>query len=338
MSHRPTVLVLGARGRFGLAATRAFAQAGWEVHAQVRPGAAGPAIPGVQWIAAQPNDTAALVAAARGASVVVHGLSPAYTHRAWREHLPALTQAAIDITRELGGTLMLPASVYNFGERMPRVLREDTPQLPTTFKGRLRVASEEQVRAATLDGRMTAVVVRAGDFCGGGTGSWFDLVMAKDMGRGKFTYPGRYDVATAWAYMPDLALTFVKVAGQRGRLQRFDTLHFAGEALSGNDWSRAMEAVAHEQQWLRDGQPLRKASLSWLLVRLAGFVMPTMASIFEMRYLWRRPYALDNSKLLALIGQEPRTPFAQAVRASLADLGLVGTARGVAQARPASAH
>ena len=31
-----TVLVLGANGRFGLAATRAFAAAGWRVLAQVR--------------------------------------------------------------------------------------------------------------------------------------------------------------------------------------------------------------------------------------------------------------------------------------------------------------
>ena len=338
MTQRPTVLVLGARGRFGLAATRAFAQAGWQVHAQVRPGAAGPNIPGVEWIAARPEDTSALVAAANGASVVVQGLSPAYTHQAWREHLPALTQAAIDVTRELGGTLMLPASVYNFGEGMPSVLREDTPQTPTTFKGRMRVASEEQVRAATLDGCMQAVVVRSGDFYGGGTGSWFDLVMAKDLASGKFTYPGRYDVATAWAYMPDLARAFVKVAEQRGRLLAFDTLHFAGEVHSGQDWAHVMEALAQEQQWLREGQPLRTASISWLLVRLAGFVMPTMASIFEMRYLWRKPYALDNRKLVALIGEEPRTPFAQAVRASLGDLGLLSAAGGVTHARPASAH
>ena len=93
-STSSSVLVLGARGRFGLAATRAFAQAGWKVYA---PGAAWrerPGIAGVQWLAAQPGDTAALAAAARGAEVVVQGLSPAYTHKAWAAEMPGLTQAA----------------------------------------------------------------------------------------------------------------------------------------------------------------------------------------------------------------------------------------------------
>ena len=136
-----SVLILGGRGRFGLAAARAFAQAGWKVRAQVRPGATGPAIPGVQWLAALPEDTAALASAAAGAQVVVQALSPQYTHKAWRTQIPRLTAAAIAVTRELGATLMLPASVYNFGADMPNLLCEDTPQEPTTFKGRMRVAS-----------------------------------------------------------------------------------------------------------------------------------------------------------------------------------------------------
>ncbi len=42
-----------------------------------------------------------------------------------------------------------------------------------------------------------------------------------------------------------------------------------------------------------------------------------------MRYLWHTPYALANDRLLALIGEEPRTPFAVALRAALADLDLL---------------
>ena len=41
MTHASTVLILGARGRFGQAAARAFARAGWQVLGQVRPGAQG---------------------------------------------------------------------------------------------------------------------------------------------------------------------------------------------------------------------------------------------------------------------------------------------------------
>jgi nucleoside-diphosphate-sugar epimerase len=322
-STSSSVLVLGARGRFGLAAVRAFAQAGWQVHAQVRPGASGPAIPGVQWHALAPEDTAALTAAAQGASVVVHGLSPAYTHKAWRTGVARLGEAAIAVTRELGATLMLPANVYNFGESMPRVLTEDTPQAATTFKGRLRVALEQRIREATRDGRMKAVLIRAGDFFGSGSGSWLDLVIAKDMRAGKVTYPGALDVPTAWAYLPDLARTFVEVAERRAQLPAFETLHFGGHTVTGADWTEALRDVAWEQGWLGKRGDLRVSSLSWPLMRALGLFMPTMASVCEMRYLWRTPHELANERLKALIGKEPHTRFADAVRLALGEVGML---------------
>lgn len=63
--------------------------------------------------------------------------------------------------------------------------------------------------------------------------------------------------------------------------------------------------------------------LPWPLLRLAGLVAPTFAALADMRYLWSTPHRLDNTRLRALIGDEPHTPFDQAVRQALADLGLV---------------
>lgn len=330
MTQPATVLILGARGRFGLAATRAFAQAGWRVLAQLRPGASGPVIPGVAWLAAQPGDTARLAAAAHGAAVVVQGLSPVYTHQAWRRDLPGLTQAAIDVARELGALLMLPASVYNFGESMPPLLREDTAQAASTFKGRMRIASEAQVRAATQDGRMKAVVIRGGDFFGSGSGSWLDEVMVKDLRRGRFTYPGPMNVPTAWAWLPDMARSFVAVAGQRHRLPTFETLHFAGYSLTGQDWAEALTDIAWERGWLPAGGKLRTQSLSWLMMRTLGLVMPKIAALCEMRYQWHTPHSLVNTRMAALTGAEPHTPFPEALRSALAELGLLTSRKEVA--------
>lgn len=162
--------------------------------------------------------------------MVVQGLSPVYTHRAWRRDLPGLTRAAIDVARELGALLMLPASVYNFGETMAPLLREDTAQAASTFKGRMRIASEAQVRAATQGGR--------------------------------FTYPGPLNVPTAWAWLPDMARSFVAVAGRRHQLPAFKTLHFAGDRLTGQDWADALADIAWERGWLPAGGQLRTQSLS----------------------------------------------------------------------------
>jgi nucleoside-diphosphate-sugar epimerase len=323
MSTASTVLVLGARGRFGAAAARAFAASGWRVQAQVRPAARElPEVPGGEWLRVDAADTSALAQAAAGASVVVQALSPAYTHAAWRVQVPRLTDAAIAVTRELGALLMLPASVYNFGAGMPPQLRENTPQQPTTFKGRLRVESERRIAQATADGRMRAVVIRGGDFFGSGRGSWLDLMIAKDLRRGRVTYPGPEDVPTAWAYLPDMARSFVRVAEQRDRLPAFETLHFAGYSLTRADWAQALQAVAREQGWLAQGQALRVTGAPWPLLRVAALAVPTLAAVCEMRYLWRTPHALVDERMKALIGPQASTPFEAALREALAGLGM----------------
>ncbi|MEP6790353.1 MAG: NAD-dependent epimerase/dehydratase family protein [Ramlibacter sp.] len=322
MTKPSSVLILGARGRFGLATARAFAQAGWTVYAQVRPGGTGPATPGVEWISVDLQDTQALAAAAAGATVVVHGLNPAYTHSAWRQQVPALMDGAIRAARALGATLMLPGNVYNFGESMPALLREDTRQAAAGFMGHMRIALEQQMNAAAQDGRMKAVVIRAGDFFGSGAGTWFDQVMVKDLQRGKFTYPGGEGVPIAWAYLPDLARTFVLVAQRRAQLPAFETLHFHGNSLTRGDWAGELEGVARERGWLAAGARLKTSTLPWPLLRVAALFVPTFAALVAMRYLWKTPHALDNRGLVTLIGNEPHTPFAQAVRNALDDLGM----------------
>lgn len=327
--QRPAVLILGARGRLGLAAARAFAQAGWQVIAQVRPGSLGPGQPeiaGVGWLPVAGHETAALGAQARGAQVVVHAMNPAYTHKAWRAQAPGLMDAAIAVTRALGATLMLPGNVYNFGESMPSVLREDTPQAAAGFMSRLRTVLEQRLAEATHDGRMRAVVLRAGNFFGSGTGSWLDQAIAKDVRQGRITWPGPLDVATPWAYLPDLARAFVRVAQERERLAPFECLHFGGHAVTGQRWVQCMGAIAAGQGWLPATGALRVSRLNWPLLRVAGLAVPTLSALAAMRYLWHTPHRLDNTRLRALIGEEPCTPFEQAVHQALADLGLVGNA------------
>ncbi|MDO9166105.1 MAG: sugar nucleotide-binding protein [Rhodoferax sp.] len=313
-----TVLILGARGRFGLAAGRAFADAGWRVLGQIRPGAAVPADTRIEWLGIDLNDTQALRAAAHGTAVVVHALSPAYTHQAWRAQVAPMMAAAIAVTRSLDATLMVPGNVYNFGAAMPPVLREDTPQVAQTVKGQIRIAMEAQLQHAGVRG----VVIRAGDFFGSGRGTWFDSVIVRNIHKGVFTYPARGDVATAWAYLPDLARTFVAVACKRAQLRPFELFHFAGYSITAQQWLDALEPVAQGQGWIKPGAHVKRRSLPWPLLRLGAWFIPTWAALVEMRYLWRTPHALANDKLTTLIGPEPHTPLALAAQAALADLGL----------------
>lgn len=327
-----TVLILGARGRFGLTAARAFAEAGWRVLGQTRAGAEVPqGAASIEWLGIDLYDTKALAHAAQGATVVVHALNPAYTNKAWMTQVLPMTDAAISITRALGATLMVPGNVYNFGAAMPAVLREDTPQVAQTIKGKVRIQMEQRLQQSGV----RSVVIRAGDFFGGGKGTWFDTTMVKEIRKGVFTYPGAPDVSRAWAYLPDLARSFVAVAQQRAKLPAFEVLHFAGHRITGQRWLDVLTPLAQSQGWVKPGAVLKMAKLPWPIIRIGALLVPTWGALLEMYYLWQTPHALANDKLTALIGAEPFTPLPQAAQAAMADLGLVKPAASrMAQTEP----
>lgn len=308
------VLILGARGHLGQAAVRAFAGAGWSVLAQRRPTAVlqEPVDPRVEALGIDLADLDALAAAAAGASVVVNGLSPSdYSRRRWAAELPWLGQQAIAISQRLGALLMLPGNVYPFGRTLPRQLLEDTAMPADTHHGRLRLALEQRLRQASAETGLRVVVIRAGDFYGGGPGGWLDQVILKSIRRGRLTTPADLDTVHAWAWLPDLAQTFVAVAQRQEQLDPFSVLHFGGHAVSIRDWLDVLDPARR----------LRVSRLPWGLVRLSGLFAPTMRSIYDMRYLWQRPHQLVNARLQRLIGAEPHTPFPGAASLAAQALG-----------------
>ena len=315
---RPTVLILGANGRLGSAAAAAFAAAGWRVLAQVRRSLNAELARTAQPVAIALTDPAALAEAARGAQVVVHAINPVYTR--WdAEALPAL-RAGLDLAERLGAHFMLPGNVYNFGEPMPARLSEDTLQQPSTRKGEIRVEMERLIAERAAGGRFTASVLRAGDFFGSGTGNWFDRAIVKSLRAGKLVYPGPLDLPHAWAYLPDLARAFVRVAEQPAP-PPFACWHFEGHTLTGAELLAGIEAAADELG-IAPARGFRRGGLPWALIRVIGVAVPAWRELARMSYLWRAPHALDGRRLAALPGVPLRaTPLATALRESLIALG-----------------
>lgn len=310
------VLVLGANGRLGQAALQAFAAAGWQVTGQVRraPSAAWPAQAAP--LAVPLADTEAL--AATGADVVLHAVNPPYT--AWdAEAMPALRHG-LAVAERLRAHFMLPGNVYNFGAGMPARLDERTSERPTTDKGRQRVMMEAELAARAARGSLRGTVIRAGDFYGAGRGSWLDLVVVKDLAKGRLVYPGPLNVAHAWAYVPDLARTFVAVASM-SQAPAFARLHFAGHTLTGRELLAALERVA-TGMGLAPAAGWKRGTLPWGLMRMASPLWPMGRELLAMRYLWQVPHALDGSALAQAAGVMPQTPVDEALAQALTALGF----------------
>lgn len=318
-----TVLILGANGRFGLAAAQAFASAGWQVIASVRRAAATGMPPAARLVTVSVEDTDALAREAAGAQVVVHALNPPYTH--WPQQLMPMARAGMDLAARLDARFMLPGNVYNYGERMPELLMPDAPQAASTHKGRLRMDLEDELQRRSIDGRLRATIIRAGDFFGGGTGSWLDLVIAKSLRDGKLVYPGPVNVRHAWAYLPDLAHAFVAAGSRPGaETAAFERFHFPGHTLTGVELLRGLEQAA-ESLGLRPDRGWKHGSVPWALLRLGGLFVPMLREISEMSYLWHVPHALDGRALEQAIGPVRITPLTLALRQSLVDLGYAST-------------
>ena len=302
------ILVLGAAGRLGYASAEAFRDAGWSVKGLVRPGRAGAVPAKVKPVEAVTRDEA--IAAAQGCDAVLNALNPIVTE--WQKNALSLAYGAIAAAEANGAVLLFPGSVWNHGRDMPPVLDESTPMHPTTRKGAMRVEIEQRIREA-CDRGMRAIILRAGDFFGGGRGSWFDLVIVKELSRSRITYPGPLDVVHAWAYLPDFAETLVRLAARRERFSQFEVFGFPGHAVTGRALVDAIEAAT--------GGTFNVKSMSWWLLKSIGQLTAFGRELSELEYLWRVPHRISGEKLRSAIGEIPHTPLPVATAASLRALG-----------------
>jgi len=316
-----TVLVLGANGRFGLAAAQAFAAAGWHVLAHVRRDAADAMPADAELVRAPLADVGDALVGRPLPDVVVHGINPIYTR--WNEEALPAARTAMDLAERFGARFMLPGNVYNYGESMPDRLDETTPQRPTTAKGRIRAEMESELERRAAAGRLRSTVITAGDFFGAGSGSWFDAVVVKSIARATIAYPGDPELVHAWAYLPDLARAFVAVASLDG-LAPFERFTFAGHSVSGVEFLSAVEGAA-ATLGLTPARGWRHGGMPWPLLRIAGVVVPLWRELARMSYLWRVPHALDGTRLAGRCPALPSTPLGTAVAESLAALGVAGS-------------
>lgn len=314
-----TALVIGPTGGIGGAVVAALQAQGWRVRALHRDperARTGGDFAAVDWIKGDALREADVTAAARGARIIFHGANPP-GYRRWRALALPMLQNALAAAWASDARLIFPGNVYNFGPDAGTLISETAPQHPTTRKGAVRLEMERLLAAGAADG-VRSLIVRAGDFLGDTPSSWFRAAMVKP-GRPvrAVTYPGRRAVGHAWAYLPDMAQTIARLAALERTLPVFDVFHFGGHWIEpGVEIAAAVRRVA--------GKPnLAIRRFPWFAVYLAAPFVPLMRELVEMRYLWQVPLRLDNTKLVALIGEEPHTPLDDAVAATLRSMGAL---------------
>lgn len=318
MTTSRTALVLGATGGIGGAVAKALIRRGWDVRGLARdPAAAEAGWSGRSptWVAGDAMNRADVVAAAQDVDAIVHAVNPP-GYRDWDRLVLPMMANAIAAARSAGGArVVLPGTIYNFDPARVSVVDADTAQHPRTRKGAIRVTLERMLEDAAP--AVPSLILRAGDFFGpGAKASWFaqGLVKAGRPVRRLFnpsTGPGH-----SWAYLPDLAEAFARLMDGSDRLAAFERLQFEGyHDASGAGMTDAVRRAV--------GRDVPVRAFPWWLMRVLAPVGGFAREVVEIEPYWRHPMRLDNARLLALLGDEPRTPLDAAVATTLAELGCL---------------
>ena len=314
-TNRKIALVLGATGGIGGAVAKRLAEAGWHIRALNRDAAkARLSKPEYEWRQGDALIAKDVLDAAQGVAVIVHAVNPP-GYRNWGEVVLPMIDNTIAAAKAAGATIVLPGTVYNFGPDAFPVLREESPQHPTTIKGAIRVEMEARLRRASESG-VQAIIVRAGDFFGpGAANNWFSQGLLKAGQPVKSVmYPGRKGVGHQWAYLPDVAEIMVRLIENRPNLPAFASYHMEGVwDADGTKMIAAIEKAA--------GRTLKVRSFPWWALPFMAPFVTFFRELKEMRYLWSEPLKMDNARLVDTLGAEPRTPLDVAVRRTLEDMG-----------------
>jgi nucleoside-diphosphate-sugar epimerase len=315
-------LVVGAAGGIGGATAAALARHGWSVRGLTR--RPRPRSADIEWINGDAMSATDVLRAARGASLIVHAANPP-GYRDWDKVVLPMLDNAIAAAKAVKARIVLPGTVYNYGADAFPVLRESSPQHPSTRKGAIRVAMEKRLETAAADGA-PALIVRAGDFFGPNTtgNSYFSAAMVQPGAPVKrIVDPARRGASHCWAYLPDVGETIARLIDRENELADFEVFHFAGHQLRAGEMAAAIRRAA--------GQPrLRVWPFPWLLIVALQPFVRLFREMAEMRYLWRESMALDGGKLKAFLGDAlPATALDAAVRETLIGLGCVDRAHEV---------
>lgn len=258
-----TVLILGASGKIGSNAAEAFWNAGWNVRLFDR----------------KTND---MTDAAKGANVIVNGLNPPAYHD-WERTIPAITAQVIAAAKASGATVILPGNIYNFGNQ-PGTLDENTPQIATHKKGRVRITMEQTYRAAGVQ----TIILRAGNFIDpAGNGDIMSALIMRNIAKGKLSAPADPDTLQAYAYVPDWAQAAVMLAEKRDTLDTFADIPFPGHAFT----ITALQQCILENS----GQAVRIVRFPWWIMTALAPLWEMARELREMRYLFEMPHDISTA-------------------------------------------
>lgn len=303
--------VFGATGPIGRRVTRALTERGVEVRVVSRSPERLERRFGrldVQRHPADLEDRAAAVEAARGCDLVIHAVGlPADR---FERHVP-IAENAVAACREAGARPFLVTSYWSYGPGDDGPMPESRPRRGTSRKAEVR----EREEGVFLDAG--GAVARLPDFYGPEEGLSLlnDALGAVAAGK-----------TVRWPGDPDAPRDFLHY-GDAGRLLADLALR---EEAFGGAWNLPGSGARPPRGVLEDaarmaGTELKLRPVGRWTARLAAIFSSDVRGFLDVMPLYEAPLILDTTKIEALLGEAPTTPWEEGLRGTLRWLSDRGT-------------
>ena len=262
--------------------------------------------PGVEFVAADLTDPAAVARVLAGASTVYHTASGAYDR--WPEVLPPLMRGVLKGAAAAGARVVYADNLYAYGS-VQGPLTEDLPSRATGPNGRVRAALATELMNAHAAGTVRATIGRASDYYGPrGRQSTVGERLFVPALRGKAAQVlGNPDLPHTFTYLPDFARALVTLGTNEASLGQIWHVPSA-ETLSTREFIALVYESAGSEAKLRVVPPA--------LLAVMALFSPMLRAVREQQYQRDAPWIVDHSKFARAFGDQV-TPHRDAIAATL---------------------
>jgi nucleoside-diphosphate-sugar epimerase len=308
--------VVFGTGPLGRSVVNELVRRGKAVRVVSRSGVMAEAPQGVELVAGDLYDPAAVRELTQGAAVAYQCAQPHYWE--WPQKFPPLQAAIIEGLSGSITKLVIGENTYMYGDihgpnghLNGRVLNEDLPYAATTRKGKVRAAMSEAALAAHQAGRARVAIGRGSDFFGPWAldSAFGDRVFYPALAGKAASFGGRLDLPHTATYIGDFGKALV-ILGERD-----EALGQAWHVPS--DRPQLTQRQFAELVYREAGHPVKASGMGRLMLSFGGLFIPAARESVEMIYEFEKPFVVDSSKFEGAFGVKA-TPIAEAIKATVA--------------------
>jgi nucleoside-diphosphate-sugar epimerase len=261
------------------------------------------------------TDREQLFKAVEGSSIVYLTIGFEYNTSVWQKLWPPLMQKVIEACIANNAKLVFFDNVYSVGGDFVNHITEESPVYPTSKKGEVRAEIDLMLLDHMKTGAIKAIIARSPDFYGIDINkSVLMSLIYKNLANGKKAqWMFNAKVKHSYIYIPDAGKAIALLGNTPDAYNQIWNLPTDRRSLTAEQW---ISLFAKEMD-----KSIKYQLISGWKVRLAGYFVPFLKELFEMRYQFDRNYYFDSIKFEKYFKYSP-TKYEVGVKEIVAQLSI----------------